>query len=158
MSDFLPLVFSFKRTLFGQGFVVEVRATNGRALCAIENDGVWMYGVNPGGMAARGDSPEAARDEFAHAFSRILKDIAAESPSFDVFKASVSSFFYETNDGFEPQWHEAVERVRIEHVAPPSGLNRVSADAPLSISIELKTIEDASAADNKTELEPALAA
>ena len=51
----LPIIFSYRDALFGNNFVVEVHARNGRALCAREEDGFWMYGVNPGGMSARGE-------------------------------------------------------------------------------------------------------
>jgi len=151
----LPLVFSFRRTLFGTGFVVEVKANHGRALCVHEDDGVWLYGVNPGGMAARGDDEAEARAEFARTFTGVLKQLAQETKSFDEFRDLVRRFFDETNVGFEPDWVEAVRRVREDGVKA-EGLPQLSADAPRNISIEIKAAY--SATDNDSELESALAA
>ena len=85
----LPFLFSYRDTLFGNGFVVHVEARNGRALCAREEDGWWMYGVNPGGMAAHGDDPHAAHAAFRKTFSDVLLDIAKDTRSFDEFRAQV---------------------------------------------------------------------
>src|SRR6266581_535977 len=79
----IPILFTYRDCLFGNGFVVEVNAVNGRALCIHERDGFWMYGVNPGGMAATGEDAVAAHAEFRQTFSKILKDLAHEASSFD---------------------------------------------------------------------------
>lgn len=151
----LPLMFSFRHTLFGNGFAVEVRVENGRAICSHEEDGVWMYGVNPGGMAAHGPDPKAARAAFRETFSRILFDLAVESDTFDQFTASVTSFFNETNEGFEQEWVAAVENVRSQHITL-AGLPTQSADAPRSVTASMKEIFKAQ--DNEPDLVPALAA
>ena len=50
-----PLLFTYRDTLFGTGLLLEVQVVNGRALCVKEaEDEYWVYGVNPGGMAAHG--------------------------------------------------------------------------------------------------------
>ena len=153
----LPLVFSFRRTLFGPGYAVEVKATNGRALCVHEGDSVWLYGVNPGGMAARGDDETDARKEFASEFTSILMHIAQATESFEEFTVLTRRFFEETNEGFEPDWIEAVKRVRDEGLTV-ADLQPLPADAPRHISIELKKSEAYAATDNESQLEPALAA
>lgn len=150
----LPILFTFRRTLFGEGFVVEVKASNGRALCVQEDDGVWMYGVNPGGMAARGADQAEARDEFAHAFTRILKNIVEESTSFDSFKSLVKAFFEGTNAGFEPDWFQAVQATKEAGVSV-EGLPKLPADMPRAISVELKQAYKST--DNESELASALA-
>ena len=57
----LPLIFTYRDLVYGTGILAEVRV-RGRALAVTEQDGVWMYGVSPGGLAAPGATvPEAAR-------------------------------------------------------------------------------------------------
>jgi hypothetical protein len=151
----IPLLFSYRDCLFGNGFVVEVTAKGGRALCVHESDGFWMYGVNPGAMAAVGDSPDNAHAEFRALFSGNLKDLALESSSFDEFKAKVAEFFNDTNPGHEREWQLAVEAVRRNEV-DLEGIPRVPADSPRTISVSMKKVF--SAADNEANLELARAA
>ncbi len=150
-----PLLFTFRDTLFGNGFVVEVCASNGRVLCSKESDGVWMYGVNPGGMSAHGADAVAARQEFNATFSRILKDLAQETRSFAEFKHVVGAFFEDTNKGNEVDWLEAVQRVRAGQVQSVD-LASIPAESPRALSVEIKA--HVSALDNEAELKPALAA
>src|SRR5438045_1576115 len=98
----IPLLFTYRDTLFGNGFIVEVNARHGRALCVREADAFWMYGINPGGIAAHGSDPDEAHIAFRTTFSNILKDLADEADSFDAFRATVVRFFDETNRGYEP--------------------------------------------------------
>lgn len=151
----IPLLFTYKDTLFGNGFVAEVQATNGRALCVKEGDEFWMYGLNPGGMSAGGADPTAAHAEFRKTFSNILVDIAIASENFASFKATVEEFFNESNDGFEADWQKAVQAVRSGAVRVV-GLEQAPADSPRHISVELKTA--VVAADNRTAFESAIAA
>jgi hypothetical protein len=151
----LPLMFSFRHTLFGNGFAVEVRVKNGRALCVHEEDGVWLYGVNPGGMSAFGHDSDQARAAFRKTFSRVLIDLATEAKDFEQFKASVGAFFDETNEGYEPEWYAAVQHVRDQHISA-AGLPSISAEAPRSVDVTMKQIFQAQ--DNEPDLKPALAA
>jgi hypothetical protein len=151
----IPLLFTYKDAIFGNGFVVEVQATNGRALCVREADAFWMYGVNPGGMSASGADATEAHAAFRKTFSNILIDIANDSDSFEEFKAATTAFFEETNVGYEPDWHEAVKAVRANQVQVV-GLPVIPATSPRSISIEIK--RTFAAADNKTQFESQIAA
>ena len=153
----LPIIFTYRDTLFGPGFVVEVHAVNGHALCVHEDDGFWMYGVNPGGMAAHGEDVDCAHAAFRAMFSDILKDLAAEAQEFEEFRELVESFFNDTNIGFDREWHEAVRAIRNREVDP--GLvppRRVRAESPREIHVTIKKV--VSAKDNQPDLEPALAA
>ena len=152
----VPLLFSYRDVLFGNGFVAEVRAQQGRALCVRETDGFWMYGVNPGGMAAFGSDAEGAHAAFRSTFSRILKDLALEAHSFDEFHVLARHFFDETNAGYEPEWYDAVQAVRNHEVG--ADLPTMSADSPRSISVAEKLVPTLKAEDNEAALEPALAA
>ena len=108
-----PLLFSYRETFFGNGFLVEVQATNGRALCVRESDDeYWVYGINPGGFAAYGENPDAAYTGFRKTFSHVLVDLAQGSDSFDKFQAAVQTCFDETNVGYEAKWREALRGVQ----------------------------------------------
>lgn len=152
----LPFLFSYRDTLFGNGFVVHVEARNGRALCVREEDGWWMYGVNPGGMSAFGDEPHAAHAAFRKTFSDVLLDIAKDTRSFDEFRAQVEAFIAATNTGFEPEWREAAAAVRAGLVSA-DGFNVAPADSPRFVEVTLKTSDNVRAADNVAALEAELA-
>lgn len=146
----IPLFFTYRDCLFGNGFVVDVVARHGRALCVQESDGFWMYGVNPGAMAASGDTPDEAHSEFRSLFSAILNDLAHEAESFEQFRALVTEFFEDTNPGHEREWFSAVEAVRSRKVDAP-GIPRVPAETPREIVVSMKRVF--SADDNVANLE-----
>jgi hypothetical protein len=146
----IPLLFTYRDCLFGNGFAVEVEAAYGRALCVRESDGFWMYGVNPGAMAAFGDDADAAHAEFRKVFADILKDLAAESSSLETFRSLVEEFFMDTNPGHEKDWHKAVEAVRRNEVTV-EGLPKAPADSPRSIKVNIKKFF--TAADNEANME-----
>ena len=152
----LPFLFSYRDTLFGNGFVVHVEAKNGRALCVHEEDGWWMYGVNPGGMAANGADPHAAHAAFRKTFSDVLLDIAKDTRSFDEFRAQVEAFFEATNAGYEPEWREAAAAVRAGRVSR-GGFSVAPADSPRSVAVTLKSSDNVSAIDNVAALKAQLA-
>ena len=116
-----------------------------------------MYGVNPGGMAARGDDADQARKEFRRAFSQILEDLANEAASFDEFKALVDQFFGDTNPGYEADWMAGVQAVRND-LLHAEGMPKSSADAPRYVSVEMKEKKEFRPTDNTAELMPQLAA
>jgi hypothetical protein len=151
----VPLLFSYRDTLFGNGFIVEVSAKNGRALCVREADGFWMYGINPGGMAAVGEDPDSAHAAFRKTFSNILIDLVMDSENFEAFRAEVVRFFGETNAGYEPEWYSAVQAVRDKQVHVV-GIPALPADSPRDVTVEIKSAFRA--ADNRADLEARIAA
>lgn len=153
----VPLLLNFREVLVAKGFVVEVHAINGRALCVHERDGYWIYGVNPGGMAAVGQDAASARREFRVAFSGILREIAVECDSSSAFDAAVRAFFGDTNRGYEQDWQAAVAAVRAGDVAV-EGLARSSADAPLTVTVNVKAVADIKTRDIEADLHLDLAA
>lgn len=153
----LPLLFSYRETVFGNGFVAEVKAENGRVLCVHEPDGFWMYGINPGGMAAVGKNPGLAHRAFRRMFASILLDLASESADIHAFRGKVREFFEQTNTGYEPEWIDAVEHVRAGRVAA-AGLRRVAAESPRSIAVESKRQEQFTVNDNRRSFEIELVA
>ena len=152
-----PLLLNFREVLLGNGFVVEVDAVNGRALCVKESDGFWIYGVNPGGMSAFGHDARTARKEFRAAFSDIMRDIASECDSFGDFEQAVRLFFADTNPGYEHPWADAVAAVRAGAVSV-DGLEKSSADASLEVRVGIKPVGEVRPADNQPRLNIGLAA
>ena len=106
-----PLLFGFRDLIAGNGFVAGVDLS-GRAVLVDEGDGFWMYGVNPGGVAAGGGTPGEAQSEFRSAYRSVLFDIAAEAKDYDDFEREVKSFVTATNKPTEAEWDEAVSEVR----------------------------------------------
>lgn len=107
-----PLLFGFRDLIAGNGFVAGV-ALNGRALLAEEDDkDFWMYGVNPGGLAAGGSTAPEALSEFRKDYRLVLFDIATEAASFEDFERAVSEFFNAINKPTALEWEEAVVEVR----------------------------------------------
>lgn len=106
-----PLLFGFRDLIAGHGFIAGVDLS-GRALLADEGDGFWMYGVNPGGIAAGGGSAGEAQAEFRSRYRSVLFDIAAEARDFAEFERQVTQFVEETNTGTATEWDEAVASVR----------------------------------------------
>ena len=153
----IPLLLNFREVLFGHGAVVEVHAVNGRALCVHESDGYWIYGVNPGGMAAFGDDAVSARREFRLAFSGILREIGKECDSFEDFATAIKAFFEDTNRGYDLAWREAVNGVRQGRIQV-DGLEKSSADAPMAVTVTVKTVAEVQPTDNDADLQLDLAA
>ena len=108
----VPLFFTFRDTVFGNGFLADVCAEYGRALGVKEEDGFWMYGINPGGMAANGNSPAEVLEAFRRTFSNVLVDIARDAASFEDFRTAVTEFFNDTNEGYIEEWLVAAQGVR----------------------------------------------
>jgi hypothetical protein len=153
-----PLLFTYRDTLFGKGFLVEVQATNGRALCVRESDDdYWVYGINPGGMAAHGADPDAAHQSFRRTFSHILVDLANSSASFDEFQASVHRFFEDTNEGYEVDWRNAIQGVQRGDVSL-EGIPTVPANSPRTITVSIKQVAEVTPQDNSANVQYLLAA
>jgi hypothetical protein len=106
-----PLIFGLREHLNGEGFVVGVHI-DGRALMTVEKDGVWIDGVNPGGVAGGGLDRGAAWVEFREGIRSVLFDIALEASTFDRFKQEVEKFFHETSAQVVAEWQAAVLDVR----------------------------------------------
>jgi len=152
-----PLLFSYRDTLFGNGFLVEVQATNGRALCVREPDEYWVYGINPGGMAAHGATPDAAHAAFRKTFSHLLVDLVLGSDNFEAFQAAVQTFFEDTNHGYEAEWQQAIIAVRRGEVSL-EGIPLVPANSPRKIVVSMKQVEQVTPQDNSANVQYLLAA
>jgi hypothetical protein len=152
-----PLLFTFREVLLGNGVLVEIKVSNGRALCVHEEDGYWIYGVNPGGMAAYGVDADGARGEFRAAFSGIMREIANECDSFDAHVAAVNEFVADTNRGYETDWKIAVEAVKHGDVKV-DGLESLPAETPMTVEVSIKPVEQIKTTDNEADFQLELAA
>lgn len=129
-----PLLFGYRDLIGGKGYFAGVEV-HGRALL-VETDGdVWMYGLNPGGLAGGGTTRREALSDFRRGYSSVLIDIAHASDSFDSFKTEVESFFHQANEALEDGWRAAVEAVRADAVKADWLNRRPYSESSVSISV-----------------------
>lgn len=148
-----PLLFTFVDKVEGNGFLANIRV-DGRLL-AEEEDGWWMYGVNPGGLAAEGDTRAAAYIEFRQTLMKVLFDLATEAADFYAFRAAGRKFFEETSESSIQEWEAARAEVRAGKVTI-DGMRRETAESPRRIEITQK--QAFAAKDNATDPHATVAA
>lgn len=118
MNRHIPLLFSYSDRIIGMGFTAAI-SSYGRVL-AVEEDGeIWIYGVEPGAIAASGIDPKEALEAFRQSFTTVLRDFAAEVHSFEEFRGSVEAFFGAVNLPNEADWQRAVNAVRAGQIDIP---------------------------------------
>ena len=150
-----PILFGFRDLVAGSGFVATI-ATEGRALLADEGEeGFWMFGVNPGGIAGSGNTPVEAQTDFRQRYKSVLFDIASASRDFEEFKATVGRFFHEVNKPTAKEWDAAVQEVR-EGKVSADWLLTAKADSPRHV--EVVEVQEPAAAVNALDEQPAIAA
>ena len=149
-----PLLFTFVDKVEGNGFLADIQV-HGRLLAAQEEDGWWMYGVNPGGLAACGDTHAAAYAEFRKTLMRVLFDIATEARDFYGFRTAAKKFFDEVNEPNLRDWEQARADVKAGRVTI-DGMRRESAESPRRIEITEK--QTFAAKDNATDPHATVAA
>jgi len=108
-----PLIFNYRCPVLGNGFMALV-SFKGRVLAEQEAGGVWLSGVNPGGVAGGGCDFPSAQTELGRCVSDVLFDIAADVESFGAFAHAVEAFFRETDQAAGALWTAARTRVRAE--------------------------------------------
>ena len=143
-----PLVFLFPDTVAGDGYLARV-TMSGRVLLTEEDDGdVWMFGVQPGGVAGGDHSHEAAFAEFQHNYRTVLFDLAAEARSFEEFERAVREFFETINEPTSKDWDRALRDVRAARISLPELSTQVN-PAPPTLSIEKLAPEHTKPAHNQ---------
>ncbi len=134
----LPILFLFTETVQGNGFQAYVTA-QGRALLERSGEGeegeVCLMGVQPGGIAESAAGEQQAYKKFNTLYSHVLKDMANETESYDVFELKVQRFFKEVCDPAQEEWWAAVRRVRKEHYREGS-LASKPAGTPVGVTVE----------------------
>jgi hypothetical protein len=144
-----PLLFGYQDLIAGAGFIAGVRI-DGCALIDDDHDEeVWVYGVQPGGLAADGASQIEATSEFRSIYRKALFDIAASASDFDDFKAEVEYFFNDVNDVLRVDWEDARTRVREGSVESDWLKKRISTSS--SFSLEVVQISEASSTSPKAQ-------
>jgi len=132
-----PLIFTIRELIPGNGFLAGVVST-GRCLMVDEGEeGWWLYGVEPGGIAADGQTPQEAHLKFILAVRHLLADLSAQSATFDDFVASAKAFFCAVDREDLKRWTAAVAEVRSGAPVemPMSFLPRQRAETPCAIDI-----------------------
>lgn len=130
-----PLLLGFRDIVAGTGFQARVRA-DGRALLREEEDGFWVDGVNPGGVAGGAGSLPEALATFRENYRLVLLDAATAALTFEHFREEVLRFFEETCQVTVQEWEEAVQEVREDRTVV-DGLPRVAADRRIAMTIDL---------------------
>lgn len=150
--DVTPFFYRFRDSIFGHGFVALVETT-GRAMCEREGDAFVVAGVEPGGLAAEGDTREAALNAFRQTFRMVLMDIAAEAPTFEAFHREVRDFVHQTSPATLAHWAAAVELARIKADQTPD-VARVRHDMPVSVAVSCSTdlVPQQNVVDDQTQL------
>ncbi len=106
-----PLIFTYRGNVFGQGYIASFTAVS-RVLAIQEEDGIWLSGVQPGGIAAGGQDLPEARAAFRRAFVGVLADIASSVGDLTAFRTEVAQFLQERDDGAFEDWTAAVDANR----------------------------------------------
>jgi predicted RNase H-like HicB family nuclease len=107
-----PLVFGIRHAIAGRGFLAGV-SINGRALLEVDEDGLWwMTGVEPGGVAASGETPDAAYASFRETLRLILFDSAHLTDSLASFEGDVKSLGHQRNEAAAARWDVARQEIR----------------------------------------------
>lgn len=117
MSAF-PFFFTFSEKVEGNGFIADVKIM-GMLLGVEESDSAyWMYGVQPGGIAATGKNKDEAYLEFRRTHISILFDMVEEASDFQQFELQVERFFNEVCEETKQEWDDAVKAVRRGDIDP----------------------------------------
>ena len=105
-----PVLFTLSEVVSGNGFLAGV-AVEGRGSMVQEEDGWWLYGVQPGTLAEDGDNPQEAHLKFVVDFKNVLFDIAGEAPTFERFKEEVERVLSQINEPEAARWADALEAI-----------------------------------------------
>ncbi|MGH8059230.1 MAG: hypothetical protein ACREOH_18680 [Candidatus Entotheonellia bacterium] len=107
-----PVLFTLREVVSGNGFVAGVYV-QGRGSMVFESDeGWWLYGVEPGGLAESGNTPKEAHLKFVADFKEVLFDIASDATSFEAFKKEVERILTQVNKPEADRWENAVKAIR----------------------------------------------
>jgi hypothetical protein len=143
-----PLIYGFRELVAGAGFVAGV-TVEGRALVKREGDSAWwVYGVEPGGVAAQGGNEHEAYMNFRDCLREILADSAALHHTFDAFRADIEMLGHQVNAAWDAEWQAARAALRtgdLKPAGPLADLPRKTGDVIVGISaLELRrpTAED----------------
>jgi hypothetical protein len=154
----LPLLFSFRQLVSGDGFLAGVRM-NGRALLEFEqvddHEEAWISGVAPVGIAGGGNDRGVAFIEFRKSWMEVLFDLAAEADSIEDFREKCEGFLGATEDGMTKLWQDAVAVVRQGRYEDPA---LETGDADAQVVFEVVDLSHLEAGGNEVDSSPLVAA
>lgn len=142
-----PLIFSYRGTIFGQGFVVDINL-QGRVLATPESEGVWVYGINPGAIAVSAPTLADTNVKLRNTLTRLFIDFAREANTFEDFKAAVERFVAESDPVSEDEWQTARAEVKAGRNAGPGDLPKETSDTKYSVTVTQKPINAVTPQDN----------
>lgn len=150
----IPLIFSFRQLVAGDGFLAGVRM-DGRALLETElaadgREESWITGIAPVGIAGGGGDRSVAFVEFRNAWIEVVFDLASKASSFEEFHASCTSFLASEQSSVTSLWEAAVAAVRREGYIDPS-LRKESADKQVTYEVVDLTHVKPAASENHVE-------
>ncbi len=133
----LPLLFSFKQVVVGNGFIAGVEM-NGRAL--LETDWVggraeaWITGIEPVGISGGGGDRGLAFGEFRKSWTLVVFDLAEQARDFQEFKSLCETFLASNQPNMTQLWTDAVAVVRKSHYVDAS-LGREDASQKVTFKV-----------------------
>lgn len=110
MEKRLAIVFDFTETFQGRGYFGEIVVRGRGVLEYYEDDGWTLLGVEPGGMAGCGDTPQEAMADFRETFKSVVYDFALEAQDSDEFWNIFMRL--RPSELLDRQWHEARAALR----------------------------------------------
>lgn len=113
-----PFLFNFREAVSGNGFLAGVTVSGGRALMLLEDGEWWMYGVRPAGLAETGETPQETFLRFMKRLKDVLFDIAADTHSFEEFRAGAEKFLNEADNEEERRWNTAQQQLKSGTITP----------------------------------------
>ncbi|MDE0230399.1 MAG: hypothetical protein OXJ62_16235 [Spirochaetaceae bacterium] len=106
-----PLIFTYRGNVFGHRYIASVSAVS-RVLGIQEGDGIWLSGVQPGGIAAGGADVWEACAAYRRAFVGVLADIASSVGDLRAFQSEAARLLAERDDVAFEDWAAAVDGIR----------------------------------------------
>lgn len=139
-----PLCFNYSGNIIGAGYIARVEFC-GRMLAVPESQGVWIYGVTPGALAASAPTLDDATAEMRDTITKVLVDFSSEARTFDEFHAGVVEFF--NSEDQRDEWEVAVGDVTSGKTPVPNGMRR-RPNPRIFIQVTRKLEEQLTPADN----------
>ncbi|MEA2559523.1 MAG: hypothetical protein QOH06_1027 [Acidobacteriota bacterium] len=129
-----PILFSRRDVVEAERFTANVIVA-GRVLVKGEPGEFWAEGINPGGLAAKGETATAAMRALCASYHDVLLDIAEDETSFVGFEKAVKRFFADTSTVALEEWDKAVLEVRAGRLSLDDEMGKRPSESPLGITV-----------------------
>ena len=155
MSSEYALFFESGGPIVGNGFFASI-GISGRLLAVQDEDGFELYGVNPGGVAVKGETLSEAYGLFVEAVRLVLVDITSDGREYNDFRREAENFFSVSGPAALRRWEQARLQARRGELEGDLGLRTEKGEPELGL--EVSRIEQPSPSANAAPQEPALLA